>query len=73
MVTEIVGTEIAATGMNLSSCLFKLWQGLFNGLLVFQTWDKEMLAKQVLAEIPQQVVQWMSMRKIQPGAAAVYH
>ena len=42
-------------------------------LFEFQTWDKEMLAKQVLAEIPQQVVQWMSMRKIQPGAAAVYH
>ena len=42
-------------------------------LFEFQTWDKEMLAKQVLAEIPQQVVQWMSQRKIQPGAAAVYH
>jgi hypothetical protein len=38
-----------------------------------QMWDKEMLAKQVLAEIPQQVVQWMNVRKIQPGAAAVHH
>lgn len=34
-----------------------------------QIWDKEMLAKQVLAEIPHQVVQWMSMKKIQPGSA----
>lgn len=33
-----------------------------------QVWDKEMLAQQVLAEIPNQLLQWMNMRKIQPVA-----
>ena len=30
------------------------------------TWDKEMLAKEVLYEIPNQLVHWMTQRKIQP-------
>jgi hypothetical protein len=30
------------------------------------TWDKEMLAKEVLYEIPNQLVQWMTQRKIKP-------
>lgn len=38
-----------------------------------QVWDKEMLAKQVLAEVPHQVVQWMNQRKIQPGTAGGVH
>lgn len=33
------------------------------------TWDKESLAKQVLAEIPHQVVQWMTLHGIRPGTA----
>ncbi len=31
-------------------------------------WDKEMLAKEVLAEIPSQVVMWMKKHSIKPGA-----
>ena len=30
------------------------------------TWDKEFLAKDVLAEIPKQVVGWMKKRGIKP-------
>ena len=30
------------------------------------TWDKEMLAKEVLYEIPNQVVGWMTTRGIKP-------
>lgn len=34
------------------------------------TWNKEMLAKEVLAEIPDQVVGWMKKRSIMPVTAA---
>jgi len=30
-------------------------------------WDKELLAKEVLAEIPQQVTGWMKKKGIQPN------
>lgn len=32
-------------------------------------WDKERLAKEVLAEVPRQVVGWMKMAGVKPGQA----